>query len=48
MAGGILAATFTVNDARSNGGQPRTVPIGFIEAVVLRKFRIVSTTQRRT
>ncbi len=44
MAGGVMAATYDINDSRSNGGQPRSVPIGFIEAVVLRKFRIESTS----
>jgi hypothetical protein len=42
MAGGVLAARFDVVDARANG--PQSVPVGFIEAVVQRKFRIVSTT----
>lgn len=42
MAGGVLAARFDVTDARATG--PQTVPVGFIEAIVQRKFRIVSTT----
>ena len=41
-AGGVLAAQFTVVDSRASG--PGTVPIGFIESVVQRKFRIVSTS----
>lgn len=40
-AGGVLAAQFTVTDGRASG--PQTVDIGFLESVVQRKFRIVST-----
>jgi hypothetical protein len=42
IAGGVLASQFTVADARASG--PNSLPIGFVEAIVLRKFRIVSTT----
>jgi hypothetical protein len=42
VAGGVLAAQFSVADGRGTG--PQTVPIGFLESVVQRKFRIVSTT----
>ncbi len=41
IAGGVLAAQFTISDGRAAG--PSTVPIGFLESVVQRKFRIVST-----
>lgn len=42
-SGGVLAAQFDlINDSRNTGAQ--TVPVGFIETVVQRKFRIVSTT----
>lgn len=41
-AGGVLAAQFSINDGRATG--PNTVAIGFLESVVQRKFRIVSTT----
>jgi hypothetical protein len=41
VAGGVLAAQFSVADARATG--PQTVDIGFLESVVQRKFRIVST-----
>ena len=41
-AGGVLAAQFTITDGRAAG--PNTVDIGFLESVVQRKFRIVSTT----
>ena len=40
MTGGVLAAQFDITDSRSNGTQ--TVPIGFVEAVVQRVFRIES------
>lgn len=43
MAGGVLAAQFDVTDARANG--PQSIPIGFLEAVVQRKFRIISWTE---
>ena len=42
LAGGVLAARFDVADGRANG--PQSVPVGFIEAIVQRKFRIVSST----
>ncbi len=42
ISGGVLAAQFDVVDARAAG--PETVDIGFLETVVQRKFRIVSTT----
>jgi hypothetical protein len=41
IAGGVLAAQFSISDGRATG--PSTVPIGFLESVVQRKFRIVST-----
>ncbi len=40
--GGVLAAQFSIIDGRATG--PQTVDIGFLESVVQRKFRIVSTT----
>lgn len=40
MTGGVLAAQFDVTDSRASGLQ--TVPIGFVEAVVQRVFRIES------
>jgi len=45
FVGGILAAQFDVTDGRATG--PRTVPIGFVEAVVQRIFRVESTTAGR-
>lgn len=42
VAGGVLAAQFDVTDARASG--PNSVDIGFLETVVQRKFRIVSST----
>ncbi|MGB7880366.1 MAG: hypothetical protein WBL31_16500, partial [Ilumatobacteraceae bacterium] len=42
ISGGVLAAQFDGSDARAAG--PQTVPIGFLETIVQRKFRIVSTT----
>ena len=42
IAGGVLAGQFTVTDGRNTG--PQTVDIGFLESVVQRKFRIVSTS----
>lgn len=42
VAGGVLAAQFGIADGRAGG--PASVPIGFLESVVQRKFRIVSTT----
>ena len=44
IAGGVLAAQFSVIDGRDAG--PQTVDIGFLESVVQRKFRIVSTLTR--
>ncbi len=44
MAGGVLTAQFDIADARASG--PQTVDIGFIEAVVQRKFRIVSSNSQ--
>ena len=41
IKGGVLAAQFDVTDARDTG--PDTVKIGFVSAVVQRKFRITST-----
>ena len=40
MTGGVLAAQFDITDSRASGLQ--TVPIGFVEAVVQRVFRIES------
>ena len=45
MTGGVLAAQFDVTDARATGLQ--TVPIGFVEAVVQRVFRIESRSSGR-
>ncbi len=45
FVGGILAAQFDVTDSRGTGAQ--TVPIGFVEAVVQRIFRIETTTAGR-
>jgi len=45
MVGGVLAAQFDITDARATG--PQTVPIGFVEAVVQRVFRIESRTSGR-
>ena len=45
FVGGILAAQFDVTDGRATG--PQTVPIGFVEAVVQRIFRVESTTAGR-
>lgn len=45
FVGGILAAQFDVTDSRGTGTQ--TVPIGFVEAVVQRIFRIETTTAGR-
>lgn len=45
FVGGILAAQFDVTDSRGTG--PQTVPIGFVEAVVQRIFRIETTTAGR-
>jgi len=42
IAGGVLASQLDVADARATG--PQTVNIGFLETIVQRKFRIVSTT----
>lgn len=42
IAGGVLAAQYDVLDGRGSG--PGTVDIGFIETIVQRKFKIVSTT----
>lgn len=42
VTGGLLAASIEITDGRANG--PQTVPIGFVESVVQRKFRIVSST----
>ncbi len=44
IAGGVLAAQFDITDARATGAQ--TVDIGFIEAIVQRKFRIVSSNSQ--
>ena len=41
IAGGVLAAQFSVTDGRDSG--PQTVDIGFLESVVQRKFKIVSS-----
>jgi hypothetical protein len=43
LTGGILAAAFRVNDGRAADGQ-LTVPIGLVNPVVQRTFRITSTT----
>lgn len=40
LTGGVLAAQFDITDSRASGLQ--TVPIGFVEAVVQRVFRIES------
>jgi hypothetical protein len=42
ISGGILAAQFDGVDGRAAG--PQTVDIGFLETIVQRKFRIISTT----
>jgi len=42
LTGGVLAAQFDITDARAVGIQ--TVPIGFVEAIVQRVFRLESTT----
>jgi hypothetical protein len=42
LTGGMLAAQHDLVDSR--GSTPGSVPIGFVETVVQRKFRIVSTT----
>jgi hypothetical protein len=44
IAGGVLAAQYDVLDGRGSG--PSTVDIGFIETIVQRKFKIVSTTPK--
>ena len=41
ITGGVLAAQFDVADGRDTG--PSTVDVGFVAAVVQRKFRITST-----
>ena len=47
LTGGILAAAFRVNDDRAVDGQ-LTVPIGLVNPVVQRTFRITSTTTSGT
>jgi hypothetical protein len=42
--GGILAAAFDVIDIRSGmPAEPESVPIGYLESIVQRTFRIVTT-----
>ena len=52
VVGGILAAQFTVDDGRAKDASGNIVPdsigLGFVEAIVQRKFRIVSTTSGGT
>ena len=43
--GGILAAQFDITDSR--GSTPQSVPIGFVEVIVQRLLRLVSTTAGR-
>ena len=43
LTGGIVAAAFRVNDDRAVDGE-LTVPIGLVNPVVQRTFRITSTT----
>lgn len=43
LTGGIVAAAFRVNDNRATAGE-LTVPIGLVNPVVQRTFRITSTT----
>jgi len=43
--GGILAAQFDITDSR--GSTPQSVPIGFVEVIVQRVLRLVSTTAGR-
>jgi hypothetical protein len=42
IIGGVLAAQFEVNDSRSTG--PSSLPVGFVESIVQRKFRLETTT----
>jgi hypothetical protein len=48
VVGGVLAAQFTVQDARAIDAEGNVIPdsigLGFVESIIQRKFRIVSTT----
>jgi hypothetical protein len=44
MAGGVLAAQYVIADSRAGApAVPQSVDIGFLESIVQRTFRIVST-----